>query len=500
MSSRKRISLFILLLALVVPILAACGGGGTATSPTAATGGGTAATSAPAAPEATAATGGAATAMPEATAATGGAATAMPEATSAAGGAATGVAGATAGGSGDVTKIQVEDGATLRVSGWGDESEQKVNQDSFARFNKVFPNVKINYEPQPKDFQTKMKADVAGGTEADVFYLDSSLMTAFAPNGVLLALDDAMQQAGVNTSDYIGDLVKLYQADGKTYALPKDQGALALFVNNDMAQKAGVDPASLKTWDDVTAAAKKMTAGEGPGKTFGMCVDPDVQRVSAFLLENGNPIIQDGKATINQDSAVKAVEWWYAFKKDGTGEFPKNQGADWCGDAFSKQKSAMVVEGGWMLPFLDKQAPDIKFTAMPIPTPPGGKQATLVFTNGWAASARTKYPNAAAALVLFLTSAANQKPILETGFALPTVQTLTNDPYFEQNPNAKVLAEAPSYGSVADLVFGGPAKKDDVIKILKEQAFEPIFINGADVKSSLDTASQAVDQALSSSS
>jgi multiple sugar transport system substrate-binding protein len=309
-----------------------------------------------------------------------------------------------------------------------------------------------------------------------------------------------MQQAGVKTDDYVGDLVKLYQADGKTYALPKDQGALALFVNNDMAQQAGIDIASLKSWDDLTAAAKKMTSGEGPGKIFGMCVDADPQRVSAFLLQNNNPILQDNKAVFNQESGVQAVEWWYGFKKDGTGEFAKNMGADWCGDAFSKKKTGMVVEGGWLLPFMTKQAPDIKYTAMPIPPPQGGKQATLVFTNGWAASASTKYPNAAAALALFLTSAANQQPILQTGFALPTVKSLLNDPYFQSHPNDKVLADAPAYGSVADLVFGGPAKKEDVLKILKEQAFDPIFTTGADIKTSLDNAAQQVDQKLSASS
>src|SRR6266508_872380 len=220
MVSRKRISAFILLVALLVPALAACGGGG----------GGAAATSAPAGG------GGAATTAPAAAATSAPAATAAPEATAGAAGGAM-VEGATAGASGDVTKIKVEDGATLRVASWGDPSEQKVNQDAFERFKKVFPNVTIKYEPNPKDFQTKMKADFAGSTEPDVFYLDSSLMTAFAPNGLLLPLDDAMQTAGVKADDYVGDLLKLFQQDGKTYALPKDQGSLALFINDAMAQK-----------------------------------------------------------------------------------------------------------------------------------------------------------------------------------------------------------------------------------------------------------------------
>ena len=178
------------------------------------------------------------------------------------------------------SQLPVRDGANVTVCG------------AFARFNAIYPNVKITYEPQPDNFQTKIKADFAGSTEPDVFYLDSSLMTALAPEGLLLPLDDAMQAGSVKADDYVGELVSLFQADGKTYALPKDQGSLALFVNNDMAQKAGVDPASLKTWDDVTAAAQKMTSGEGPAKVYGMCANADSQRGTAFILQTGNPIIE----------------------------------------------------------------------------------------------------------------------------------------------------------------------------------------------------------------
>jgi multiple sugar transport system substrate-binding protein len=495
MASRKRIGALILLLALIVPVLAACGGGGTTQSPTAATGG-TAATAAPAGvaatamPEATAATGGEATAMPAATAATGGEATAMPAAT-----AATGTGGAAMA----APKIAVEDGAELRVSSWGNSGEQKVNTESLARFNEAYPNVTIKYEPVPEQFQTKIKADFSGNTEPDVFYLDASLMTALAPNDLLLPLDDYMTEAGVKTDDYVGDLVTLYQQDGKTYALPKDQGSLALFINDEMAQKGGVDPASLKTWDDVTAAAKKLTVGEGPAKVYGMCVNRDINRAGAFILQNGNPIVENGKATVAQDNAVEAVNWWYGFKKDGTGAEATDIGAGWCGEALGKQQVAMVVEGGWLLPFMADSAngfQDIKFSAVPIPTPASGKQATLVFTNGWAASARSKFPKAAAALVLFLTSAANQQPILQTGFALPTVKSLLNDPYFQQNPAAKVLAEAPSYGKVANFVFGGPAKQDDVIKPLND-AMERIFTGAQDTKAALEQGAQEADAVLS---
>ncbi len=71
-------------------------------------------------------------------------------------------------------------------SGWGDETEQKVYRDSIARFNEAYPNVTVDFQPIPADFQTKVKAQMAGGTAPDVMYIDDQLMTAFAPNNQLL--------------------------------------------------------------------------------------------------------------------------------------------------------------------------------------------------------------------------------------------------------------------------------------------------------------------------
>ena len=58
----------------------------------------------------------------------------------------------------------------------------------------------VDYQPIPADFQTKVKAQMAGGTAPDVMYIDDQLMTAFAPNGQLLRSDSLhARKAGVNT-------------------------------------------------------------------------------------------------------------------------------------------------------------------------------------------------------------------------------------------------------------------------------------------------------------
>lgn len=525
---RRRLFGTVLLLALLLPIMAACGGGttsptaGPATEATASSNGSTAATTvteataAPAETMAPAET--AAPAMTEMattgaamgeTATTGAAMAGETATTSAATGetATTGAAmgeAATAGGTGDGaastvdwSKIEVEDGAKLRFGAAGNPTEQQLYIQGAERFNKQFPKAKLTFEPIA-DYQTAMKAAMAGGTAPDVFLLDGELMGAFGPENLLLPLDDAMKSAGVQASAYYDELIKLYQQDGKQLGIPKDFNPVVLFINNQMAKDAGVDPKNIKTWDDMKDAAKKMTKGEGPGKTYGVCLNSDILRSGAFMFQNGNPIIKENKAVFNDPKGIEALDFWNSFKKDGTGELYGEMGKGWCGEAFSGKNAAMVLEGGWLVPFMADPAngaQDVKYTAVPLPTPKSGKQATWLFTNGFAANAKTKYPKAAAAAVLFLTGMANQKALIPSGLASPSIKALASDPYFQQNEVARVLVEQGKNGQLADTVLGGPKKKGDVLKPLND-ATASIF-TGTATKDALDQAAQQVDEVLS---
>ena len=497
---RGRIFALLLLLALTLPIIAACGGadgGGAGTEPTAAVGDAEA-TAAPAA-EVTAVPAAEVTEAPaaEATAAE----TATGEMTE------TATVGAAAGGSGaesgamqtmDWSKLEVEDGAELRFGAAGNPTEQQLYIEGAERFNQVFPNVKLTFEPIA-DYQTSMKAAMAGGTAPDVFLLDGELMGAFGPNGLLLPLDDAMSQVGMDASIFYEPLIQLYQMDGKTYGLPKDFNPVIVFVNNQMAEEAGVDPASITTWDAMKDAAKKMTKGEGPGKTYGVCLNSDILRSGAFIFQNGNPMIQDNKAVFNDEKGVEAIEFWKSFKDEGTGELYGEMGKGWCGEAFSGKTAAMVLEGGWLVPFMADPAngaTDLEYTAIPLPIPEDGEQATWLFTNGFAANAKTQYPKAAAAAVLFLAGPENQQALIKSGLASPSITSLASDPYFTENQAAKVLVDQGQYGRLADTLLGGPVKKGDVLKPLNE-AQERIFLGEQTVKEAMDQAAAEVDQVLS---
>jgi multiple sugar transport system substrate-binding protein len=396
-------------------------------------------------------------------------------------------------------KNAIEPNATLRVSSWGDTSEQGVNNAALARFKQVYPDVKITYEPVPSDYQTKLLNQVKGGSEPDVFYVDPGLAFQFIPNNVLLDLTASMQEVGRTKDDYFPSLISTFTgADGKIYGLPKDFGSLAIFYNTEMVK---TPPKEGWTQDDFAAFVKENNSGSGQTQIFGFSATSDFERWGAFALANGAKVIDNNKCVLNSDIGVSTLDWWYGMYKDGIATIPADVGAGWAGEAFAKKRVVSVAEGGWMIPFLDdpKAAFGVKYDGVSLPVGKTGGKADLLFFNAWGASAKTKFPKAAAALTLFLASRENEGTILQTGFALPALQGFDNDPFFQkgtvQSKISKLIYQAASYGTPS--YYGGI--NDSKIKKAFADATARVYAKQQTAKQALDQACQEIDPLLAGS-
>lgn len=424
-----------------------------------------------------------------------------PTATTAAGGDATATTG---GGTSDSAefdpaaykKNEIEPGATLRVSSWGDTSEQGVNNAALARFKQVYPDVKVTYEPQPSDYETKLLAQISGGSQPDVFYVNPTLAYQLIPNNVLLDLGPALQEAGRSKDDYFPSLIDTFIGeDGKIYGLPKDFGSLAIFYNTDLVKNP---PKEGWTQDEFSAFVKENNSGSGQTQVFGFSADPDFERWGAFALANGAKVIDNNKCAINSDIGVSTLAWWYGLYKDGVATIPADVGAGWSGEAFAKKRIASAPQGGWMIPFLDdpKAGFGVKYDAVSLPVGKDGGKADLLFYNAWGASAKSKFPKAAAALALFLASRENEGAILQTGFALPALKGFEDDPFFQkdtvQSKISKLIYDTAEYGTPS--YFGGA--NDSKIKLAFKNATERVFAGQQEPKAALDQACQEIDPLL----
>ena len=394
-------------------------------------------------------------------------------------------------------KNEIEPGATLRVSSWGDTSEQGVNNAALERFKQVYPDVKITYEPVPADYQTKLLAQISGNSQPDVFYVDPGLAYQLIPNGVLLDLAPALTEVGRSKDDYFPALIDTFTGeDGKIYGVPKDFGSLAIFYNTELVKSP---PKADWNQDDFAAFVKENNSGSGQTQVFGFSADPDFERWGAFALANGAKILDNGKCAINSPEGVATLEWWYGLYKDKVATVPADVGAGWSGEALAKKRVASAPQGGWMIPFLDDPKANfgVKYDAVPLPKGKAGGKADLLFFNAWGASAKSKYPKAAAALAIFLASRENEGAILQTGFALPALKGFENDPFFQkdtvQSKISKLIYQTAEYGTPS--YFGGI--NDPKIKKAFKDATERVFAGQQDPKAALDQVCAEIDPLLS---
>ncbi|GAC1389079.1 MAG: ABC transporter substrate-binding protein [Ktedonobacteraceae bacterium] len=387
---------------------------------------------------------------------------------------------------------------TLTVSGFtSTPAEDALVQSNLNKFTAAHPNIKINWAPIPGDYATKMRANIASGNVADVFYVTPQMGSQYTTSGKLLNLSPYMAKDNVKPDSYYSSLLTPFTCkNGNVYGLPKDWNSLGVFYNKKLFQAAGVAfPTANWTWDDMRADAKKLTKpGSAATSQYGITLNPDPSRWGAFLFAAGGSVLnKDGsQAAFNSQAGVNALNFYSSFQKDGSSVIPTNVSAGWPGEAFGKQRAAMALEGGWLIPYMAETYPGVDYDIAPVPSDPAtGKRADLIYTNAWGAYGSTKHPEAAWELIKYMTGSDVQSSQLHAGFALPSLKSLANDSYFTSHPGVKVMFDAAQYGYADSF---GP--HDDVIHTKIGDAIEKVLLGKADPTSALNDAANQVNNEL----
>jgi multiple sugar transport system substrate-binding protein len=394
----------------------------------------------------------------------------------------------TGGGGGGTATNEQDVTADIRAANWGgNPTENNLVKKYITDFMAKYPKIKVTQEQIPDAFEDKIKTQMTANSEPDAMYVSTNLMNFAAPAGRLLDLTPLMSKWGVSKDEYVQSLLSPWTYNGKLYGLPKDFGDLVIFYNKKMFSAAGLQPP--KTWDEVRSSAKTLSKGD----VKGMSLPDDSARWNAFLFAwGGNVLSADGKtAVFNDKAAIDSATFYASFQlTDKSSDLPKNLGATWAGDAFGKEKAAMVIEGGWLIPYLKDTYPSVEYGTFALPAGPS-KQASLLFTNAWGCSAKTKSPDACMLFVKYMTGKEVQKQVLESGFALPARKDLANDPFFSTHPNEKVLFDSAAFA--VPWTFGPHESK---VTEAMNNALGAILLGKSTPKEALDKAVADANTAL----
>ncbi|MFN8447088.1 MAG: ABC transporter substrate-binding protein [Anaerolineae bacterium] len=321
--------------------------------------------------------------------------------------------------------VAAQDAVTIRLAGWSSsEAEDKALTDAVQQFMDANPgiNVEINLSPS---YNETMQTAFASGDYPEVFYIDSSKLPDWVEAGVVAPAGDNIEQP----DDIYPSLLEVFTYDGTLYCPPKDFSTMTLQYNKDLFDAAGVEyPTADWTWDDLKAAAEKLSSGD----VLGLVTPPNFERWLPFLYQAGGAIFDaDGNVTLDSPEAQAALDYYVGLVNDGFAGPPSAVDAGWGGEAFGNARVAMAMEGNWVINYLKEQFPDLNWGVAPLPQGTAG-QATMAFTVCYGVAADNAHPEESWKLVNFLTGPDGAQYVAANSFGVMPTRASAADAWIQR--------------------------------------------------------------------
>jgi multiple sugar transport system substrate-binding protein len=318
------------------------------------------------------------------------------------------------------TTGKTKDGKTaLTFMFRGQPQELKAYEATVKRYEASHPDVKVTLvQVAPDQYDTKLKAAIAGKKIPDVFFYNPAQVKAYVNSGVLKDITEFVEGSeNVNMEDIWEKGIAKYRFDGETlgegaiYGLPKDLGPFALGYNKTMFDEAGIplpDKDKPYTWDEFIDVAQKLTIdknGDGKMDQYGTGFNVN-WALQPFVWSNGGDWIDETgtKVTIDTPEFVEALQWFadQQNKYKITPSIADAQTLDTY-QRWMKGELAFFPVGPWDMGAFKEQ---LKFEYDLLPWPAGstGKSAAWVGSLGIGVGATTKNAEAAAELALYLSA------------------------------------------------------------------------------------------------
>jgi multiple sugar transport system substrate-binding protein len=344
----------------------------------------------------------------------------------------------------------------LRLMGWASsEAENKALQGVVDGFMKANPEIKVNLSLVP-DYDTTLAKDLSDTESApDVFYVSAERFGDLAKSGQLAAIGDKL----TNPDDFYPSLKSVFTYDGKFFCPPKDFSTLALQINTDMFEKAGLKAPT--TWQEMADAAKALTTDT----VAGIVLPPAFDRIGAFLYSNGGEITNADltKMEINSPAALESFKFYSDLYLNGHGKTPADLGAGWPGEAFGKGLAAMSFEGNWIVGYLKEQFPDLKYESVELPKSPAGSVATLTFTVCYGTPSTSKNLDASIKLIDYLTGTEGSTTMY-TAFPVMPARASLAEAFTTLYPELSAYVKGAEYARKWQFVPGWGAVQDEANK------------------------------------
>lgn len=392
--------------------------------------------------------------------------------------------------------VQAE--VTLTLMGGTVGQEGTYIQEAVEQYMQDHPDVTVELQAAPDSTTArlmtyrKILTDEKDRSTVDIYQID-----VIWPGEIGMHFADLLEYGAADAADaHFPALIQNNTVDGRLIAMPWYTDAGLLYYRTDLLEQYGYGGPP-DTWDELEEMAKAIQDGEilaGNENFWGFVWQGDVyEGLTCDALEwvashgGGTFVDPDKTVTVNNPQALKALEraagWIETISPPAVTGFLEEDARRWW------QAGNAAFMRNWPYAYSMGNADDSpikgKFDVAPLPGDrPGQSAATL---GGWqlAVSKYSEYPQEATDLVLFLTSAAEQKRRAIAGSYSPTISSLYQDP--------DVLDAVPFFGRLYDVFVNAVARPSGATSPQYSAASELIFTTVHDVLIGEKEAQAALD-------
>lgn len=239
----------------------------------------------------------------------------------------------------------------------GDATQQETFQALFDEFQNAHPEITLNANGIAAGdwatFGNTVSTRIAGGERADIISVATEGQRLMSSKGLFEPLDELIERDSAETQEFYdnvssnlqGWLDKYGSPDGSTYFVPGGYNTVAMYLNRDVFEAAGVEiPDTDWTWDEFRTIAENVKEETGAFITTAGAGFPFGQ-ILPWLFTNGASTLDAEWTTATFDSpeAVEAAEFVKALVED---ELVPQPGGEFDGATQYQRGSLASLTGG----------------------------------------------------------------------------------------------------------------------------------------------------------
>lgn len=289
----------------------------------------------------------------------------------------------------------------------------------------------------------------AGGGGYDIVFMPSADAAKLIAGGWFEPITDAIPEA--DRAQWLAAVLDFYTVDNNLMAMPWYAGGAHMAYNSEILKTAGVDPESIKTWDDFMGACKAVKekvadsycftpSAKFPGNFYYNWGTMVASRGGEFFAEDGAPVFQEGTAALDAfkmlqtgvtegyfDKAGVALDDYETLVKFGAGNVAFLLDSTWAATQANRNADLSKVTGkvGYIL----------------VPGAGDLRSSSFLYAGGLGVLNTSEHKEEAKKFLAYLTSEEAQKQHAIEGANLPTRVSLYSD--------ADIIAAWPGFEQLA---------------------------------------------------